>query len=308
MQLAWPDNKKFAFTIFDDTDYATVENVGEVYRFLADLGFRTTKSVWMFTGTEAGNCPGQTCEDPAYLRWVLFLQERGFEIGYHMATWHTSSRDRTIEALDKFAGVFGSSPRVGANHSDCRENIYWGAARIGGVSHLVYNLATRFRYSSRYRGQVIDDPLFWGDICKERITYWRNLVFADINTLAACPMMPYADPERQFVNFWFASSDGSNVKLFNRCLSEENLDRLARAGGACIMYTHFASGFQSDRTLNPRFRQLMERLAKAGGWYVPVSTLLDYLRFRSGGYVISRSERSALERKWVLEKLWRGRT
>jgi hypothetical protein len=308
MRIDWPDNKKFAFTIFDDTDFATIDNVGEVYRFLADLGFRTTKSVWMFDGTQPGNCPGQTCEDPAYLEWVLSLQKQGFEIGYHLATWHTSDRGRTIDALGKFGELFGSPPKVGANHSDCRENIYWGADRIGGMNRLVYNLATRFRFSHRYRGHVEGDQYFWGDICKQRITYWRNLVFADIDTLAACPIMPYHDPDRPFVNFWFASSDGSNVRLFNRCLSEENQDRLEAAGGACIMYTHFASGFHSDGELNPEFRHLIERLAKKDGWYVPVSTLLDHLRKRNGDHSITPSERSALERKWVLEKLWRGRT
>lgn len=308
METVWPDNKKFAFSIFDDTDYATIDNVGEVYRFLADLGIRTTKSVWIFDGTEPGNCPGQTCQDPAYLKWVLSLKEQGFEIGYHMATWHTSSRMRTIEALDRFQELFGGPPKVGANHSDCRENIYWGAARIGGANRLMYNLATRLRFSDRYRGHIESDPLFWGDICKQRITYWRNLVFADIDTLAACPMMPYTDPQRPYVNFWFASSDGSNIDLFNRCLSEESQERLVGSGGACIMYTHFASGFQSEKTLHPRFRTLMERLARAGGWCVPVSTLLDYLKSRNGGHVVTSSERTAIERKWVVEKLWRGRT
>jgi hypothetical protein len=308
MSVVWPDDKEFAFTVFDDTDYATVDNVGEVYRFLADLGIHTTKSVWMFRGTEPGNCPGLTCEDPAYLDWVLKLQASGFEIGYHMATWHSSPRRRTIAALDRFADVFSQSPSVAANHSDCRENIYWGAARIGGLNQLVYNLATRFRFADRYRGHVENDPYFWGDICKDRIRFYRNFSYDDINTLAACPIMPYHDPARPYVNFWFASSDGSNVELFNRCLSEKNQDRLEADGGACIMYTHFASGFCVEGKLNPRFRQLMERLAKTSGWFVPVSPLLDYLRKKNGGQVITDGERSALERKWLWDKLRRGRS
>ena len=32
--LQWPDGKDFAFTVFDDTDYATLENVKEIYSFL----------------------------------------------------------------------------------------------------------------------------------------------------------------------------------------------------------------------------------------------------------------------------------
>jgi hypothetical protein len=308
MSVVWPDNKKFAFTVFDDTDYVTVDNVGKVYRFLADLGFRTTKSVWVYRGTEPGNCPGETCDDPEYQRWVLGLQTQGFEIGYHMATWHSSPRDRTIAALDRFAEIFGQPPSVAANHSGSRENMYWGGARIGGLHRFVYNLATGFRFADRYRGHVEGDPYFWGDLCKQRIRYYRNLIFNDINTLRACPIMPYYDPQRPYVNYWFASSEGADVRSFNRCLSEDNQDRLEETGGACIMYAHFACGFVDNGKLNGRFRELMERLARKPGWFVPVSPLLDHLQQKNGGHVITDAERSVLERRWLWEKLRRGRS
>ena len=32
--FVWPEGKRFAFTVVDDTDAATVENVGAVYDFL----------------------------------------------------------------------------------------------------------------------------------------------------------------------------------------------------------------------------------------------------------------------------------
>ena len=38
--VAWPEGKRFAFSVFDDTDGATVENVGSVYAFLGDCGLR----------------------------------------------------------------------------------------------------------------------------------------------------------------------------------------------------------------------------------------------------------------------------
>ena len=38
LPMLWPDGKRFAFTVFDDTDRATLDNVREVYALLADLG------------------------------------------------------------------------------------------------------------------------------------------------------------------------------------------------------------------------------------------------------------------------------
>ena len=87
--IAWPEGKRFAFSIFDDTDMATLENVGGVYAFLGDAGFRTTKSCWVFRGDpRQGKFPGDTLDDAPYRRWLLDLQAKGFEIGWHGATWH----------------------------------------------------------------------------------------------------------------------------------------------------------------------------------------------------------------------------
>ena len=45
-RITWPDNKRFAFTVFDDPDSQTLEASQAVYGFLRDRGFRTTKGVW----------------------------------------------------------------------------------------------------------------------------------------------------------------------------------------------------------------------------------------------------------------------
>jgi len=184
--MLWPGDRRFVFTIFDDTDYATLDNVGEVYRFLADLGFRTTKSVWPLRGTQPGNCPGQTCEDPDHLNWLLKLRDQGFEIGYHMSTWHTSERERTIAALALFEKLFGQPPSSMANHSNCGENIYWGAARLSGFAQIAYNLATHFRFASRFR-DISKETRFFGEIsarrrsdivatlCSITLTRWRSV-------------------------------------------------------------------------------------------------------------------------------------
>jgi hypothetical protein len=306
-RIAWPGGKRFAFTIFDDTDSATVDNVRGVYEFLAGLGFRTTKSCWAVRGDPArGKFVGQTCEDPQYAAWLMELQAQGFEIGWHGATWHGTHRDETISALERYAALFGHYPMTAACHTGADEGMYWADARMTGLHVPLYNLLTRCRNRGKYRGHIEGDEFFWGDICRERIRYYRNFVFQDINTLNACPVMPYHDPRRPYVNCWFASSDGNCLERYNRCQSEENQDRLEQEGGACIMYTHFAHGFERDGKIEPRFAELMTRLSKKDGWFVPVAALLDYLRSIHGQSDITPAQRRRLERKWLLEKIFIG--
>lgn len=300
--------KAFAFTIFDDTDLATLENVAPVYELLRRLGLRTTKSVWALKGDGTPRIGGLTCEDPDYLAWTLELQASGFEIGSHGGTYVTSPRDQVIHSMERFRELYGHYPLSLANHSGCAESIYWGADRVSGVNRLAYNVMTRFSRRGAFRGHREGDPLFWGDVCQAKVRYVRNFTYADINTLAACPMMPYHDPERPYVNHWFASSEGAEVNTFNRCLSEANQDRLEAQGGACIMYTHFACGFFSDRKMNRRFKGLMERLARKNAWLVPVTTMLDYLKTQHGETVITAAQRRGLERRWLLSKLRIGST
>ncbi len=307
-RIEWPDGKDFAFTIFDDTDLATLENIGPVYELVRELGFRTTKSVWAIKGDGTPRIGGLTCEDPDYRAWTLELQESGFEIGSHGATYVTSPRDQVIRSIERFRETYGHYPYSLANHSGCAESIYWGVDRVSGVNRLAYDVMTRFSRRGAFRGHRKGDPLFWGDICQAKVRYVRNFTFADINTLAACPMMPYRDSERPYVNQWFASSEGASVSAFNMRVSEANQDRLEAQRGACIMYTHFASGFVTDGTVNPRFRELMERLAQKNGWFVPVTTLLDYLSARNGGTVITAGQRRDLERRWLFSKLLVGRS
>jgi hypothetical protein len=304
--IPWPQGKQFAFSVFDDTDSATLENVSGVYSFLRDCGFRTTKSCWVVEGDPTkGTYPGRTCEAPDYLHWLQELQSCGFEIGWHGATWHGVPRPQILAALEKFEELFGGSPRSAAHHSD-GEGMYWGDARFSGLRAILYNLMTACRNRGKHRGHVEGDEYFWGDLCKAKIKYYRDFVFRDINSLRTCPFMPYHDPRRPYVNYWFASSNGKNVKDFNRCISEANQDRLEAEGGVCIMYTHFALDFARGRDIQPRFASLMKRLAAKNGWFVPVSTLLDHILKVRGHRDITEAERTWMERRWLWEKAFLG--
>ncbi|NND73443.1 MAG: hypothetical protein HKN44_00390 [Ilumatobacter sp.] len=301
--VTWPDGRRFAFTVFDDTDNMTLDVGSIVYGFLAEIGMLTTKTVWPIESAEPPQIGGTSCADPDYRSWVLDLQEQGFEIGLHGVAAGTADREQTVAGLDRFHQIFGHDPHTHANHSGCDNCIYWGEKRLTGAARLAYNVMTRFR-NRGWQGEVEGSPLFWGDVCRSRIEYVRNFVYGDINTLAACPDMPYHDPRRPYVREWFASSEGSAVDAFVDMISEDNQDRLEQEGGACIMYTHFASGFVVDGQLDPRFRHLMTRLAAKDGWFVPTTTLLDHIRTQRGGqHVISDRRRRALERRWLRHKM-----
>jgi hypothetical protein len=304
-QVAWPDGKTFAFTVFDDPDGDTREARQYVYPFLANLGFRTTRAVWPLGPLRERNSNGETCADPEYLEDCQRLQDQGFEIGYHCAAPHSCTREEVVESLELFRKYFGRYPSAMANHYNA-DAMYWGQARLSGsLRRGLYTAMTRGGNKDRFRGHL-PGPHFWGDVCREKIRYCRNLVYRDINTLKACPMMPYYDPDRPYVRAWYSSAEGAEAPAFLETINEKNQDDLEAEGGLCIMYTHFGKKFVDGGKLDPRFRQLMERLSKKNGWFAPVTTALDYLARVNGVPTITPEHRSRLEWKWLANKCFHG--
>jgi len=303
--VAWPQGKQFAFTIFDDPDGQTLETSRLVYDFLGEMGFQTTISVWVVGPQREPNSGGETCASPAYLKHVQDLAVKGFEVAWHNATPHTSTREETAHALDQFRQHFGHDPISMANHYN-GEALYWGPNRLSGIRRSLYLWLTRYKAANRHFGHVEGHPYFWGDLCHDRIRYCRNFIFSSLNSLRICPWMPYYDPERPWVNRWFAASEGAQGPAFMRTMSEANQDRLEEEGGACILYTHFGHGFTSNGKLQPDFVRLMRRLSRKGGWFVPAHTILDYLAARRGVFTLDASARSAIEWRWLAEKTFRG--
>lgn len=302
-KIDWPNGKTFAFTVFDDTDLSAPGNFEAVYAFLSECGMRTTKSVWPIRGENTPTIGGATCEDLGYLRSIMELQKKGFEIGYHNSTFHGVSRERIAAGLEKFRSHFGHYPRSMSNHADSAEAIYWGDARVTGLRRTIYNVLSGNRQKGAFFGHVKESPHFWGDLCLEKIRYVRNFVTSDINTLKACPWMPYHDSSKPYVQYWYASSEGPKIDSFNETTREANQDRLEEEGGACIMYTHFACGFQEGGKVHPRFKELMTRLSRKNGWFVPVAELLDFLLKRNGPTELTPSLRRRLENSWLLHKI-----
>ncbi len=303
----WPDGRPFAFTIFDDTDLTTLENGPPVYGLLSDLGLRVTKSVWTLSPRRAGTTGGGTCADAEYAAWAQSLQGDGHEIGFHNAADATSTRAETLAALDRFRELFGHDPRCGANHAGNREAIYWGPRRLTGRRAWLYDRLTHGQQRGATEGEEDHSELFWGDLCRTRVRYWRNFTFGGIDTLAQVPQMPYHDPDRPYVNRWFAATEASNAWALEALLSSKNLDRLAASGGACIVYTHLGSGYWDGQRLHPGAADGLRRVADLGGWCAPVGDVLDHLAARQPGQVdLDDHARAALERRWLRHRIRRG--
>jgi hypothetical protein len=303
----FPNNRTFAFTIFDDTDFSTVENTRPVYDFLWDLGMRTTKSVWPLPSVAQAEIHGDTLHEPEYLNFVLDLKKKGFEIALHNVRNFDSQRETISSGLREFRERIGEYPRTHTNHAENRDNLYWGPERVSMLPlRLTFRLADAARAHPSSKGHVAASSYFWGDICREYLSYVRSFSFREINLDRVNPTLPYHDPDRPFVNFWFTSCEGANVESFSQTIAEAEQDRLEKEGGVCIMYTHFAQGFFTDGRINPRFRMLMTRLACKNGWFVPVATLLDYLHERRTDSALPHPERLSMEYRWVREKLRNG--
>jgi hypothetical protein len=304
MKIRWPGGKQFAFTFCDDTDFATLENTRPVYDFLNELGLRTTKLVWLFDGHASGGDIGTSCTDAAYLDWVHTLQRQGHEVGLHNVAPDSSPRLHTEKGLAQFAALFGGPPRVHCNHGICRDNLYWGAHRLSGWRRVLYNTYSRNVRQDISEGHLPESEFFWGDLALEQIHYVRNFTFDQLNTLACCPQMPYHDPTKPYVNFWFAGSNAASAKHFRQNFSRATVDQLIAEGGLCLAYTHFGAQYYQDGQLDAHFRKMMRYIASQPGWFAPVSEILDFLRQDAAPTArqLTARERGQLEWRWLWNK------
>lgn len=304
MSVIWPHGKRFAFTFCDDPDFSTIENTKPIYDFLISLGLRTTRLVWTLEGEGTEINGGDTCENPTYVDWILSLQKKGFEIGLHNVAASTSLRKTTEKGFNRFHSIFESFPRLHANHTSCLENIYWGSYRVSGWRRQFYDYWTKGRRSDISRGHIENDPFFWGDICKEQVTYVRNFTCDTLNTLRFCPQMPYHDLTKPYVNYWFAATTGSSPRYFRQNFSIRQVKKLIDEGGLCIAYVHFGAKFFHKGKIDPYFEEIMKYIADQDGWFATVSEILDFLRGSENkeNRTISSLELQRLEFKWFLDK------
>ncbi len=298
---AFPGGKRFAFTVFDDTDVATVDNVRPLYLLLEELGMRATKTVWPLAHAD-GPTPfrgSETLEDPSYRDFVVDLHHRGFEVAWHGATMESSTREETILGLQRFHEAFGLFPRLHANHALNRENLYWGADRVDDPAVRAFARRVSPVPDGHFQGHREATAYWWGDLARRHIEYGRNLTFDEINLARVNPSMPYRDPRRPLVRWWFSASDAEDCAEFNRLTHPKRQARLEAEGGFCIVATHFGKGFVRDGEVHRTTRRNLERLAERDGWFPTVGELLDWLRARRSGELLPEAEWRRMQWRWL---------
>jgi hypothetical protein len=305
-RLEYPNGKKFAFTVIDDTDVSTVENVAPVYTLLRDLGLRTTKTVWPLSldDPDSDFVGSETLEDPEYLDFVLRLQREGFEITWHSPAMESSTRPRILTGLDRFQEQIGHYPRIHVSHARNRENPYWGSERVDSpiVRWFQQRSVDRTGY---YQGHVEGSEYWWGDRCLEHIEYGRNLTFETLDLTQINPSMPYRDPVRPLLARWFSASDAEDVDAFVALLRSPNQAALERAGGFSIVATHFGKEFVSDGVVDQRVRSVLEEMAGRPGWFPTVGELLDWLREQHPADVLPPSEWRRMQYRFLFDGIKR---
>ncbi len=152
--------------------------------------------------------------------------------------------------------------------------------------------------------------MVWGDLAGQ-ITYIRNLTFSGINLLRINPSLPYRDPRRPLIPWWFSASDAEDADAFNELISPTAQKALEREGGVCIVATHLGKGFTEAGRVNPETARLLRLLAARPGWFVPVGELLDWLRERRGGTpLLPAGEWRRMQWKWATDlaiRKWKRR-
>jgi len=276
MNYKLPKGKKFAFTIIDDTDNAYFENIKPIYDILYENGLKTTKTIWVYPPRDINESKGDSLQNKEYLEFIKNISNRGFEIGLHNVGSGDYYRKEIINGLEEFKTKLGFHPKIHINHSYNKDNIYSGSKRYT----FPFNFIIKKMYS-KYNKFYGDDPnskYFWGDLHKKLIKYSRNYEIDDLNTFRVFPHFPYVDKRfEEYSNYWFASTFAPNQWMFNHLVTKEKIDKLESEGGICILYTHLGYYKQYGK-IDKGFIEMINYIgSKKNGWFVPVSTILDFL-------------------------------
>jgi hypothetical protein len=264
----------FRFTIIDDTDDATLENIKPIYDFLTEKNIFITKTVWVYPPRDRYS-NGDSLQRKEYANYIKELSKRGFEIALHNVGSGDYDRKEILEGIEEFHRILGFYPRIHINHSYNKDSVYGGHKRFNKpFSYIIRKLYPQ--YAKGFQGDEEGSDYFWGDRHKELITFSRSHEFGDLNTLQIDKLSPYVDPWRnKYSNYWFSCSFAPNQNVFAHLLSNKNIDSLVENNGTAIVYTHFGYFMQNNK-IDIRFLESINYLSsKKGGLFLPVSELLN---------------------------------
>lgn len=269
---------KFYFSIIDDTDDATYENIKPVYDFLYDKDIFITKTVWVYPVLDKYSS-GDCLERQEYADYIKLLSSRGYEIGLHnvgSADYDSPyTRDKILEGIERFHDILGIYPTICVNHSYNPDSIYGGYKRFNfPFSFLVRKLYPQ--YGRTFYGEVEGSKYFWGDKYKELFKYSRNHECGNINTIAYDKYMPYIDHKRdKYANYWYSATFAPNPQVFNYVVTPHSIRHLENVGGCCIIFTHLGYYYKNGQ-LDSGFVERINMLAEnPNGIYLPVTKTLD---------------------------------
>jgi len=308
MSPTYPGGKRFAFSVFDDTDVATLESIRPLYDVLDRLGIITTKSVWGIDHEGRSDYEGsETLDDAQYSQYVKSLHERGFEIGYHCATMQSATRTHIERSLTNYNKLLDKYPSIYAAHSTNKDNLYWGIDRFSlTLSKWLYLLLGGER-EGYFQGHLPESEYFWGDLAKQHLEYARSFTFTNANLLKLNTPVVYRRKDTPWVKNWFVTSDAENVEEFNALIDSSCQNELEEQGGLCIISTHFGKGFVDNDIVNATTMKLLEELSKRDCWFAPVSDLLGFYVDRFGCHELSTTQLYRLELGWFFDSLKRRR-
>jgi hypothetical protein len=306
MKITFPNGKRCAFSVFDDTDVATLASIRPLYDYLSKLGIHTTKSVWSVPYDGASDYRGSdTLENSRYADYMVELKRRGFEIAFHGAGMESMQRADIEKGLATFQRVFGTYPVINAAHGRNRDNLYWGSERFSfWFTKQLYSLLSGDA-RDYFLGHKSGSAYFWGDLALKHLKYVRSFTFTGINVLNGSTPVVYHNSETPWVNAWFLSCDAENVEEFNALLASRRQESLERDGGMCVISTHFGKGFVENDQIHPETKRLLEELSNRNCWFAPVSELLDFYVSQLGCVNIKKRQLLLLELRWFVDSLGR---
>jgi len=292
-----PYGKNFTFTFTDDPDKNNIRDKKIVYDFLVEQGIKSTVLIYVKRATKTNMMPivpvknyryGDTLEKEEYREYIKYLQSVGFEIGTHTISAGADYREETLAGYDYFKEVLGQYPKHVIMHSHNLDNLYWGKYTFSN-SLVQYFLGLLI--SVPYGGHIESSPYFWGDFAQKYTDYIRLWGTTDLNTLAFNPNMPYHDPDKKFVNYFYSFSDGYNHEILMKMLTDENIEEFKEERGLSIVYTHFAAEFVRDSVLSPHFKEQLVKISQdSTGWFAPATEVLDRLLYLKNVHIEETSD------------------